>query len=109
MRDDRERLRDMLEALERIEKYTALGQHAFEQDELIQTWIVHHLEIVGEAMRGLSAAFRERHPELPWSPVIGMRNVLIHGYFQIDLALVWRTAATDAPMLKQKIAALLAE
>lgn len=63
MRDDRVRLEDIVEAAEAIEKYAARGRPAFEQDELIQSWIVHHLQNIGEAARGLSAAFRERDPE----------------------------------------------
>ena len=49
MRSDRERLLDVIEAIERIEKYTAQGREAFERDELVQTWVVHHLQIIGEA------------------------------------------------------------
>lgn len=51
MRDDRERLLDMLEAIAKIEKYAARGKHVFEQEELIQNWIVNHLQIIGEASR----------------------------------------------------------
>jgi uncharacterized protein with HEPN domain len=51
MRDDRERLRDILEAIERIERYTSKGREEFMQDELIQTWVVHHIQIIGEAAR----------------------------------------------------------
>ncbi|MDB9431260.1 nucleotidyltransferase, partial [Microcystis aeruginosa CS-555/01A07] len=51
MRDDTERLRDILEAIERVEKYARLGKTVFEQQELIQTWIVYHLQIIGEAAR----------------------------------------------------------
>lgn len=54
MRDDRERLRDILEAIERIERYTSKGREEFMQDELIQTWVVHHIQIIGEAARKLS-------------------------------------------------------
>jgi uncharacterized protein with HEPN domain len=49
MRDRRERILDMLEAIERIERYIATGRVKFEKDELIQTWVVHHLQIIGEA------------------------------------------------------------
>ena len=55
MRDDRERLLDILEAIERIEKYTSKGREVFKDDELIQTWVVHHLKIIGEATRALSS------------------------------------------------------
>ena len=62
MRDDRERLRDILEAIERIEKYAVGGRHTLEKEELLQTWVVHHLMIIGEACRALSASFRTKHP-----------------------------------------------
>ena len=54
MRDDRERLFDILEAIERIDKYASKGRPAFEDDELIQTWVLHHLQLIGEATRALS-------------------------------------------------------
>ena len=59
MRDPRARLRDILEAIERIERYGRRGRAAFEQDELVQTWIVHHLLIIGEAARALPEDVRE--------------------------------------------------
>ncbi len=63
MRDDRERLFDILEAIERIDKYASKGRPAFEDDELIQTWVLHHLQLIGEATRALSTEFRnEKHP-----------------------------------------------
>jgi uncharacterized protein with HEPN domain len=63
MRDDRERLFDILEAIERIDKYASKGRPAFEDDELIQTWVLHHLQLIGEATRGLSTEVRnEKHP-----------------------------------------------
>ena len=65
MRDDRERLLDIQEAIERIERYAAHGRMAFEQDELIQNWMVSHIQIIGEASRALSEDLRARHPELP--------------------------------------------
>jgi len=65
MRNDRERLLDMLEAIERIERHTAGGRKAFEQDELIQTWVVHHLQIVGEAAAKLGRQFHVLHPRFP--------------------------------------------
>jgi uncharacterized protein with HEPN domain len=58
VRNDRERLDDILEAIERIEKYAARGRIALYEDELIQTWIVHHLMIIGEACRVMSPQFR---------------------------------------------------
>jgi uncharacterized protein with HEPN domain len=103
MRDYNERLLDILEAIENIEKYASLGHEAFEHDELIQTWIVHHLQIIGEAASALPDFFREKYPEVPWSKIIGMRNILVHNYFGIDVDVVWAVVVNDIPDLKQKI------
>ena len=65
MRDDREWLLDILEAIERIEKYSSRGRQTFEEDELIQSWIVHQLLIIGEALRSISEDFRREHNNIP--------------------------------------------
>jgi uncharacterized protein with HEPN domain len=80
MRNDRLRLLDILEAIEQIEKYAYQGEEAFKRDELIQTWMVHHIQIVGEAARALSEDIKKKYPVIPWSDVIGMRNILVHDY-----------------------------
>jgi len=103
MRDYNERLLDILEAIENIEKYASRGHEAFEHDELIQTWIVHHLQIIGEAASALPDSFREKYPEVPWSKIIGMRNILVHNYFGVDEDVVWAVVVNDIPDLKQKI------
>lgn len=108
MRDDQERLRDILEAIERIEKYAVLGRSALENQDLLQTWVVHHLMILGEACRALSAAFRARHPDEVWVLAAGLRNVIVHEYFGVDLAVVWQVIERDLPALKQKVQNILA-
>lgn len=108
MRDDRARLQDILEAIEHIEKYAVRGRAAFEQDELVQTWIVHYILILGEAASGLSPGFRASHPEKIWAEAIGRRNVLIHHYFGIELDLVWRVVEHDLPVLKEMVQEILA-
>ncbi|HEY0547467.1 MAG TPA: HepT-like ribonuclease domain-containing protein [Pyrinomonadaceae bacterium] len=107
MRDDRERLLDVQEAIERIEKYAARGREAFEQDELIQTWVLHHLQLIGEAVRALSPALTQKHAEVAWSKIIGMRNILVHNYFDIDTAIVWAVIENDLPLLKKQMTELL--
>jgi uncharacterized protein with HEPN domain len=103
MRDDRLRLADMLEAIGLIEKYARRGRAAFDEDELIRAWIVHHLEILGEACRGLSDDFRKAHPDELWSDVVSFRNVLAHQYFGIDIEAVWEVVVRDLPELKKKV------
>jgi uncharacterized protein with HEPN domain len=107
VRDDRERLLDIREAIERIERYARHGRNEFDANELIQVWIVRHLEIIGEAVRGLTTEFTGQHPEVPWKYVAAMRNVLAHEYFDIDLDEVWAVAERELPALRSRIAAIL--
>jgi len=109
MRDPRERLLDMVEAIEKIERYSAKGRVVFEKEELIQTWIVHHLQIVGEAAGKLGPEFHDQHPLIPWPQVVAMRNVLVHDYFGVDLEEVWRVVERDLPDLKSKLHILVRE
>lgn len=107
MRDDRERLLDIQEAIERIEKYAARGRETFERDELIQIWILHNLQILGEAARAISDDFKQQHPEVYWQQIAGMRNILVHDYFGIDASIVWAVVERDLPALKQQVGAML--
>jgi uncharacterized protein with HEPN domain len=109
MRNDSLRLEDIREAIVRIEKYAAKGREAFDQEELVQVWILHHLEIVGEACRGFSMAFLALHPDPIWSDAIGFRNVLAHQYFGLDYDAVWAVVEKDLPVLKQEVEEILAE
>ncbi|KXK07149.1 MAG: hypothetical protein UZ17_ACD001000161 [Acidobacteria bacterium OLB17] len=109
MRDDRERLLDTVEAIERIEKYTARGRSAFEEDELIQTWVLHHFQIMGEAVRALSVETTSQADEIEWQKIIGMRNILVHNYFSIDTDIVWAMIENDLHILKRVISAYLDE
>lgn len=107
MRDPKERLRDLLEAIEGIERYASRGRQAFEQDELIQVWIIHHLQIIGEGATRLGQEFHNAHPDLPWPQIVAMRNILVHEYFGIDFNEIWNIVERDLPDLKLKINTIL--
>jgi uncharacterized protein with HEPN domain len=107
MRKERERLLDILEAIERIERHTGEGKEAFEADELLQTWMVHHIEIIGEACRALPEEFQAEHTSVPWADIVGMRNILVHHYFGIDADAVWEVVERDIPELKANAQAIL--
>jgi uncharacterized protein with HEPN domain len=107
VRDASERLRDILEAIGNIERYLGRGKDAFEQDELLQTWMLYNLQIIGEAVRTLPEVLRLRAPEVPWANIVGMRNILVHGYFAIDTEIVWQAAEADIPMLRGPLERLL--
>ncbi len=109
MRDDRQRLVDILEAIDRIEKYSSFGKERFESDELIQTWIVHYLQQTGEAIAKLNPEVLTDHPEIPWRQIIAMRNLLVHVYYNIDLTEIWTVVSRDLPELKRQINMVLTD
>jgi uncharacterized protein with HEPN domain len=108
VRSDAERLRDILDAIDQIRKHSSKGRDAFDQDELIQVWIVHHLARLGEATARLSPKLR-RHRQVPWKQIIGMRNILVHEYFRIDPGTVWTAVEIQLPPLEERVRAILAE
>ncbi len=103
MKDNLGRLQDILDSIERIEKYALKGKLSFEQDELIQNWFVRNLQIIGEASRKLSSDVHNNNPQIPWRKIIGMRNILVHDYFEIDLEAVWMVIENDLSDLKNSI------
>jgi uncharacterized protein with HEPN domain len=107
VRTDRERLGDAIEAIDRCLSQAVRGRQAFEAEPLLQVWMVHHLEILGEACRGISAGVRAAHDQIPWAAIIGMRNVLVHDYFGIDLAEVWATVERDISPLRAQLSSVL--
>jgi len=109
MRTDRERVEDILEAIGKIEKYTKGGRKQFEGDELVQVWILHHLQIIGEAARSMGLETVSRHPEVPWVKMGDMRNYLTHEYFGVDDNIVWNVVERELPKVKGWMATILKE
>ena len=107
MRDGNERLLDILEAIEEIERYAVRGRAAFFQDELVQVWMVHHLQVIGEAAARLPPELRSASPGVPWKQVIGLWNVLVHAYFRVDPDEIWVVVDRDIPALREEVVALL--
>ena len=76
---------------------------------MLQVWVVHYLQIIGEAANRISPQLRELHPEIPWGQIIGTRHVLVHGYFDIDLDIVWTAIDINLPDLKNQVIKVLRE
>lgn len=74
---------------------------------MVQAWFLRNLQIIGEAARALPLEVRSLAPDIPWPKIIGMRNVLVHGYFDIDTDIVWQAVTNDVPALKLAVLSLL--
>lgn len=106
---DNGRLRDIIEAANHIASFTqGYSQDELSVDKLRYFAVVKNVEIIGEAAYMLSLEFKESHSEIPWSDIIRMRHVLVHGYATILPELLWNTALVDVPILKRQIEEILA-
>ena len=103
-------LRDMLTYAETAEGFVGdLDFESFRSDTEKTFAVVRALEVVGEAAKNIPVAIRRRYPEVPWSKVVGMRNIVIHGYFGVDLEVIWKTVREDLPPLRAALARMLEE
>lgn len=109
MSRDQVYLRHIIEAIEKIERYTAVGKDVFLTESHWQDAVVRQLEVVGEATKRLSGALREAHPEIPWRRVAGLRDVLIHDYMGVDIDAVWQVTQRDVPDLKRQLTDVMRE
>jgi len=107
LRDASELLRDILEAIAAIERYQDRTRAELEADEMLQVWFLRHLQIIGEAARMLPPDVRNLAPDIPWSKIIGMRNVLVHSYFDVDTDIVWDAVQKEIAPLKASVERLL--
>lgn len=97
-------IEDILEAIRKIERYTdGLDLNAFQEDERTQDAVVWNFAIIGEAARLVPANIQERFPDVPWAAMRGMRNVVVHEYFGIDVRIVWETATHNLPPLTPRL------
>lgn len=98
-------------AIERIHEYVAdMDEAAFLKDRKTQDAVIRNFEIIGEAARNIErhhSQFSATHPEVPWSVIYTMRNRVAHGYFKVDLELVWKTIHTDLNELHAQMRSLL--
>ena len=101
-------LNDILESIERIEKYTeGKTEEEFLEDYEKQDAIIKRLENIGEALKNIPAEFKKKHSKNPSEQIAGMRNVLIHEYSGVIMQRVWNTAKNDIPKLKKQISNLV--
>ena len=103
-RDTKIYLKDILESIELIENYTKdVEEEKFYKDFQVQDSVMRRLEIIGEAVKNIPKNFRDKVPEISWREIAGMRDILTHEYFGINLRRIWKVIKNDLPILKEKI------
>ena len=103
MRSDADRVSDILTAAAKIRERVTESVDAFQNDEMLQVWAIHYLQMIGEAARGVSRSLKDRHPEVPWPEIVALRNILVHEYFGLNLHQVWTMIQRDLPKLEEQI------
>jgi uncharacterized protein with HEPN domain len=104
------RIEHILEAISKIERYTAgLSEAAFASQEMAVDAVIRNFQVIGEAARHVPDAVQARYPEVPWSLMQGMRHILVHDYFTVKLDIVWRTIQQSLPPLLAPLQRILTE
>jgi len=101
MKDDKIYIEHILRSIDRIDVYLSGKDHqSFSDDFMTQDAVVRQLEIIGEATKRVSKELRNINPQVPWSDMAGMRDILIHDYIDVDIDIVWKTASESIIKLK---------
>lgn len=101
---------DMLRAIDKIGRFTeGLDLASFSDSEMVVDAVLKNLEVLGEAARNVPDEVRNAHPEIPWKRIVGLRNIVAHAYFGVDLENVWKIVGENVPEVRPSVEALLAE
>lgn len=101
-------LADMLTAIAEAEEFAAgMDYAAFVADKKTVNAVIRSLEVLGEATKHIPASFRKKHPEIPWSSMAGLRDVLIHDYMGVDLMTVWKVVRERLPEVRRQLGEMI--
>jgi len=109
-RDPVDFLRDILDSIDKIENFIeGLESDEFAEDNKTVYAVIRAIEIIGEATKNLPESLKKEHSEVPWRKMTGSRDKMIHGYFGVDLEVIWSTIKEDIPSVKPLIEKILDE
>ncbi|MFC1813819.1 DUF86 domain-containing protein [Thermodesulfobacteriota bacterium] len=98
------RIDDIIEAIDKIERYTrGVDFDEWQQDEKTIDAVIRNIEVIGEASSHLPEEIQEQYEDVPWRMMKGIRNIVAHEYFGIDLEIVWKTVKEDLPILRKRL------
>lgn len=109
MRRDDERLADIIEAAAKIRSRVECGRSRFDTDEDVQIVLVHLVQIIGEAASRISQEITGQHSDIPWRQIVGMRNRVVHDYFEVDLDILRFVVTVDVPRLAEHVRRVLTD
>ena len=93
-----------MDSIENIESFLKkISKESFFKDRLRQSAVIRQLEVIGEATKNIPDSFRKKYPEIPWKKIAGLRDIIIHTYFEIDLDITWEIIKKDLLLLKKQV------
>lgn len=109
-RSERVLLEEIHDSLDQIREYTdETSERNFRDDQLLQDAVLYRILVIGEAVKGLSDDLRQQHSAIEWTAIAGMRDILVHEYFRVDLGLAWEVVQDDLPELRRQLLRILEE
>jgi uncharacterized protein with HEPN domain len=108
-RDIRLYLDDILQCCDKVGRFTlGLSFDQFRSSDMVVDAVTRNLELIGEATKAVPEGIRSKYADVPWRKMTGLRDIVVHSYFRVDIQLLWDIVQRDVPVVRQKIGAIIA-